>query len=160
MQKKKIFHPGLTTITLNKRARYEYFIQEEIEAGLSLLGWEIKALRKGNANISGSYVLLKTGEAYLFGATIIPLNAAFLKVACDPMRTRKLLLNQRELDALFGKIKSEGNTAIALSLYWKGAWCKVKIALAKGKTKHDKRLNIKEREWNLDKLRIMKNPCQ
>ncbi|MFS1563029.1 MAG: SsrA-binding protein SmpB [Candidatus Arsenophonus phytopathogenicus] len=157
MTKKKAHKPGSATITLNKSARHQYFISEEIEAGLALQGWEVKALRAGKANISDSYVLLKEGEAYLFGATITPLNVASSHVVCDPMRTRKLLLNQRELDSLFGKINRKGHTAVALSLYWKNAWCKVKIGVAKGKKEHDKRSDIKDREWKLDKARIMKN---
>ncbi|MCX8711255.1 SsrA-binding protein SmpB [Gilliamella sp. B3464] len=157
MTKKKSHKPGSATIALNKRARHEYFIEEEIEAGLSLQGWEVKSLRAGKANISDSYVLLKDGEAWLFGATITPLSVASSHVVCDPMRTRKLLLNQRELNALFGQINRQGYTVVALSLYWKNAWAKVKIGLAKGKKEYDKRTDIKERQWQVDKARIMKN---
>ncbi|MCX8601258.1 MULTISPECIES: SsrA-binding protein SmpB [unclassified Gilliamella] len=157
MTKKKSHKPGSATIALNKRARHEYFIEEEIEAGLSLQGWEVKSLRAGKANISDSYVLLKDGEAWLFGATITPLNVASTHVVCEPMRTRKLLLNQRELNALFGKINRQGYTVVALSLYWKNAWAKVKIGVAKGKKEYDKRTDIKERQWQVDKARIMKN---
>ncbi len=157
MTKKKTHKPGASTIALNKRARHEYFIEEEIEAGLSLQGWEVKSMRAGKANISDSYVLFKGGEAWLFGATITPLNVASSHVICDPMRTRKLLLSQRELDTLFGKINRDGYTVIALSLYWKNAWAKVKIGVAKGKKLHDKRSDIKDREWQLNKARIMKN---
>lgn len=157
MTKKKSHKPGSATIALNKRARHEYFIEEEIEAGLSLQGWEVKSLRAGKANISDSYVLLKDGEAWLFGATITPLNVASTHVVCEPMRTRKLLLNQRELNALFGKINRQGYTIVALSLYWKNAWAKVKIGVAKGKKEYDKRTDIKERQWQVDKARIMKN---
>lgn len=97
------------------------------------------------------------GEAYLFGATITPLNVASSHVVCDPIRTRKLLLNKRELESLFGRVSREGYTVVALSMYWKNAWSKVKIGVAKGKKDHDKRDDIKEREWKLDKARIMKN---
>ncbi|PXY92514.1 SsrA-binding protein SmpB [Gilliamella apis] len=157
MTKKKSHKPGSATIALNKRARHEYFIEEEIEAGLSLQGWEVKSLRAGKANISDSYVLLKNGEAWLFGATITPLNVASTHVVCEPMRTRKLLLNERELNSLFGKINRQGYTVVALSLYWKNAWAKVKIGVAKGKKEYDKRTDIKERQWQVDKARIMKN---
>lgn len=157
MIKKKAHKFDSTTITLNKKAHYEYFISEEIEAGLALYGWEVKALRAGKANISDSYILLNNGEAYLFGVTINPLNVAYFYAESDLMRTRKLLLNQCELNSLFGKINREGQTAVALSLYWKNAWCKVKIGIAKGKKEHDRRFNIKDREWKLDKARIMKN---
>ncbi|WP_193014778.1 SsrA-binding protein SmpB [Proteus sp. FME41] len=157
MTKKKSHKPGSATIALNKRARHEYFIEDEIEAGLSLQGWEVKSLRAGKANISDSYVIMRDGEAYLFGATITPLNVASSHVVCDPTRTRKLLLKQRELDNLYGQINRDGYTVVALSLYWKNAWCKIKIGVAKGKKEHDKRDTIKDREWNLDKARIMKN---
>ncbi|PHM46295.1 SsrA-binding protein [Xenorhabdus mauleonii] len=157
MTKKKAHKPGSATIAMNKRARHEYFIEEEFEAGLSLQGWEVKSLRAGKANISESYVLLKDGDAYLFGATITPLNVASSHVVCDPTRSRKLLLNKRELDSLYGRINREGYTIVALSMYWKNAWSKLKIGVAKGKKEHDKRSDIKEREWKLDKARIMKN---
>ncbi|MCK9782886.1 SsrA-binding protein SmpB [Proteus columbae] len=157
MTKKKSHKPGSATIALNKRARHEYFIEDEIEAGLALQGWEVKSLRAGKANISDSYVVMRDGEAYLFGATITPLNVASTHVVCDPTRTRKLLLKQRELDNLYGQINRDGYTVVALSLYWKNAWCKIKIGIAKGKKDHDKRETIKDREWKLDKARIMKN---
>ena len=142
MTKKKSHKPGSATIALNKRARHEYFIEDEIEAGLSLQGWEVKSLRAGKANISDSYVIMRDGEAYLFGATITPLNVASSHVVCDPTRTRKLLLKQRELDSLYGQINRDGYTVVALSLYWKNAWCKIKVGVAKGKKDHDKRDTI------------------
>lgn len=148
---------GSSTIALNKRARHEYFIENDMEAGLSLQGWEVKSLRAGKANISESYVLLKDGEAFLFGSTINPLSVASSHVVCDPTRTRKLLLKQRELDVLYGSVNRDGYTLMPLSLYWKGPWVKVKIGLAKGKKLHDKRADIKEREWQVAKERIMKH---
>ncbi|WP_439241796.1 MULTISPECIES: SsrA-binding protein SmpB [unclassified Lonepinella] len=148
---------GSNTIALNKRARHEYFIEEEIEAGLSLQGWEVKSMRAGKANISDSYVIFNNGEAYLFGATIQPLSVASTHIVCDPTRTRKLLLSKRELDSLFGKANRDGFTIVALSLYWKNAWAKIKIGLAKGKKLHDKRDDIKDREWKVQKDRIMKH---
>ncbi|EJS90439.1 SsrA-binding protein, partial [Pasteurella multocida subsp. multocida str. Anand1_buffalo] len=124
---------GTNTIALNKRARHDYFIEDEMEAGLELQGWEVKSMRAGKANISDSYIIFKQGEAYLFGATIQPLNVASTHIVCDPTRTRKLLLKQKELASLFGKANRDGYTIVALSLYWKGAWAKLKIGLAKGK---------------------------
>nr|WP_314401372.1 SsrA-binding protein SmpB [uncultured Aggregatibacter sp.] len=156
MTKKKV-KLGSNTIALNKRARHDYFIEDEIEAGLELQGWEVKSIRAGKVNISDSYVIFKNGEAFLFGSMIQPLSVASTHVVCDPSRTRKLLLKQRELDSLFGKTNRDGFTLIALSLYWKGAWAKIKIGLAKGKKQHDKRDDIKEREWRVAKDRIMKN---
>ncbi|WP_249963244.1 SsrA-binding protein SmpB [Histophilus somni] len=145
------------TIALNKRARHDYFIEDEIEAGLSLQGWEVKSMRAGKASIGDSYIIFKHGEAYLFGATIQPLSVASTHIVCDPTRTRKLLLSQKELASLFGKANRDGFTIVALSLYWKGPWAKVKIGLAKGKKLHDKREDIKDREWKVTKDRIMKN---
>ena len=156
MTKKKV-KLGSNTIALNKRARHDYFIEDEIEAGLELQGWEVKSMRAGKVNISDSYVIFKNGEAFLFGSMIQPLSVASTHIVCDPSRTRKLLLKQRELDSLFGKTNRDGFTLIALSLYWKGAWAKVKIGLAKGKKQQDKREDIKEREWKVAKERIMKN---
>ncbi|MEG3134610.1 SsrA-binding protein SmpB [Rouxiella sp. T17] len=157
MTKKKAHKPGSATIAMNKRARHEYFIEDEIEAGISLQGWEVKSLRAGKANIADSYVTFRDGEAFLFGATITPLTVASSHVVCEPMRTRKLLMNRRELDKLFGKVNRDGYTVVALSMYWKNAWTKVKIGLAKGKQDHDKRDTAKNREWAVDKARIMKN---
>ncbi len=157
MAKKKAHKPGSATIAMNKRARHEYFIQDELEAGLSLQGWEVKSLRAGKANISDSYVIFRNGEAFLFGSTFQPLAVASSHVVCDPTRSRKLLLKQRELDSLFGKVNRDGYTVVALSLYWKNAWCKLKIGVAKGKKEHDKRDDIKDREWQVSKARIMKN---
>lgn len=142
---------------MNKRARHEYFIEEEIEAGLALQGWEVKSLRAGKANLSDSYVVFRDGEAYLFGATITPLNVASSHVVCEPMRTRKLLLNRKELSSLFGAVNRDGYTIVALSLYWKNAWTKIKIGVAKGKKEHDKREDTRTREWQVDRARIMKN---
>ncbi|MGV6989772.1 SsrA-binding protein SmpB [Testudinibacter sp. P80/BLE/0925] len=156
MTKKKA-KVGSNTIALNKRARHDYFIEDEIEAGLSLQGWEVKSMRAGKANISDSYVIFKNGEAYLFGAMITPLNVASTHVVADPTRTRKLLLSKRELASLFGKANRDGYTIVALSLYWKNAWAKIKIGLAKGKKQHDKRDTIQDREWQRAKERIMKN---
>ena len=157
MKIKKKVKPNSNTIALNKRARHDYFIEDEIEAGLELQGWEVKSIRAGKANISDSYVIFKNGEAFLFGASIQPLNVASTHIVCDPTRTRKLLLNKRELASLFGKANRDGFTIVALSLYWKSAWAKVKIGLAKGKKQQDKRDDIKEREWKVTKDRIMKN---
>ena len=156
MTKKKV-KLGSNTIALNKRARHDYFIEDEIEAGLELQGWEVKSIRAGKVNISDSYVIFKNGEAFLFGSMIQPLSVASTHIVCEPSRTRKLLLKQRELDSLFGKTNRDGFTLIALSLYWKGAWAKIKIGLAKGRKQHDKRDDIKEREWRVAKDRIMKN---
>lgn len=157
MIKQKLQNPILNTITRNKRAYYEYVIKQELEAGISLHGWETKAVRAGKVNISDSYVMIRNHEAYLFGADIQPLTLASSHLVYDPIRIRKLLLNKCELNALSIMLKREGHTAVALSLCWKKSWVKVNIGIAKGKKKFDKRIDIKEQEWNLDKARIMKH---
>ncbi len=143
-------------IASNKKARHEYFIEEKVEAGISLAGWEVKSLRAGKANISEAYIYLRDAEAYLFGGNFIPLNAASSHVVADPTRTRKLLLKRRELDRLIGAVARDGYTLLPLTLYWQGPWVKLEIGLAKGKKEHDKRDTIKDRDWQRQKERIMK----
>ncbi|WP_372882479.1 SsrA-binding protein SmpB [Psychromonas sp.] len=145
------------TIARNKRASFEYHLEDRFEAGLELQGWEVKSLRAGKANIADSYIFLKNGEAWLLGATIPPLNAASTHVICDPLRYRKLLLNKREIETLVGKVERQGYSIIPISLYWKKAWVKMSFALAKGKQAHDKRADVKDREWQVQKERMMKH---
>lgn len=116
---------------MNRQARHEYFIEDDIEVGLELQGWEVKSLRAGKANISESYVFFRDGEAYMSGATITPLNVASTHVVADPTRVRKLLLKRRELDTLIGKVNREGYTVIALSLYWKQSWLNLRLVWQK-----------------------------
>lgn len=149
--------PGSNTIALNKKARHEYSVEQKFEAGLELQGWEVKSLRAGKVNISDTYVIIHRGEAYLIGATINPLNAASTHVVADPTRSRKLLLNARELDKLIGSTERQGYTIVALAMYWKRSWAKLEIGLAKGKREHDKRSDIKDREWQRSKARVMKH---
>ncbi|MGO2508471.1 SsrA-binding protein SmpB [Vibrio hibernica] len=156
-KKKSKSKAGSNTIALNKQARHEYFVDDEIEVGLELQGWEVKSLRQGKANIAESYVFLRDGEAFLSGASIIPLNQASTHIVANPTRVRKLLLNRRELDNLFGRVNREGMTLIALSLYWSQSWVKMKIGVAKGKKLHDKRDDQKNQDWQRDKARIMKS---
>ena len=147
---------GGSTIALNKKARHEYFIEERIEAGIALEGWEVKSLRAGRVNISESYVLLKDGEAYLFGANLTPLPSASTHVKPDPTRSRKLLLHRAELNKLIGQVERKGYTLIATAMYWKRGRAKVEIGLAKGKKLHDKRADTKERDWQREKERLFK----
>ncbi|RUO21954.1 SsrA-binding protein SmpB [Aliidiomarina haloalkalitolerans] len=146
-----------STIALNKKARHEYFLEDKMEAGLELQGWEVKSIRAGKVNIADSYVILRDGEAYLLGSQIQPLNQASTHVVCDPDRTRKLLLKKRELNTLIGKVEREGYTIVATAMYWKKCWVKVEIYLAKGKKSHDKRDTIKDRDWARQKERLMKH---
>lgn len=145
-----------SSIALNRKAGFDYFIEDQYEAGLVLEGWEVKSLRAGKINLSDSHVIIKYGEAFLFGAQIQPLLTASTHSIPDPIRTRKLLLNKRELNYLIGSVERQGYTIVPLSLYWKKNNIKIKIALAKGKKEHDKRDTIKDREWQRDRSRIMK----
>ncbi len=145
------------TIALNRKARFDYLLHERFEAGLVLTGWEVKALRAGKAQLTDTYVLLKDGEAFLLGSNITPLNTASTHVNADPKRTRKLLLHRKEIARLIGATQQKGQTCIPLALFWKGNKVKCEIALATGKKEHDKRATIKEREWKLDKQRLMKD---
>jgi SsrA-binding protein len=145
-----------STIVMNRKAGFDYFIQEQFEAGLALEGWEVKSLRAGKINLSDAHVIIKYGEAFLLGAQIQPLLTASTHSIPDPTRTRKLLLNRKELNTLIGSVERQGYTIIPLSMYWKKNKIKLKIALAKGKKEHDKRDTIKDREWNRDRSRIMK----
>ena len=146
-----------TTIVQNKKARHDYHLMDTFEAGLALHGWEVKSLRLKKVQLIDSYVLLKDGEAFLLGCNITPLNTASTHVIADPTRTKKLLLHKRELAKLFAAIQKKGNTCVATKLYWKEHLVKCRIALAKGKQEHDKRASIKEREWNVDKQRIVRH---
>ncbi|NJD30882.1 MAG: SsrA-binding protein SmpB [Gammaproteobacteria bacterium] len=143
-------------IALNKRARHEYFIEENLEAGMALQGWEVKSLRAGKAQITEGYVLVKNGEAWLIGAHITPLKTTSTHVVADPTRTRKLLLHRRELDRLIGAVERKGHTIVPLKLYWKNGKVKLEIGLAKGKQAHDKRATEKDRDWQREKSRLMK----
>lgn len=147
---------GQKTIALNKRARFEYFIEERFEAGIALEGWEVKALREARIQFADSYVLLKDGEAFLFGSQINPLPTVSTHIVPDPTRTRKLLLHRRQLDMLIGAVERKGYTLIPTAMYWSKGKVKVEIGMAKGKKQHDKRKVVKERDWDREKGRIMK----
>lgn len=148
--------PDSATIVINRKARFEYFIEEEFEAGLVLEGWEVKSLRAGKINLSDAHVIIKRSEAWLLGAQIQPLPTASIHLHPDSLRTRKLLLNRRELNQLIGSVERQGYTLIPMSLYWKRNHVKMRVALAKGKKSHDKRDTIKDRDWARAQSRIMK----
>ena len=148
---------GDKTIALNKRARFEYHIDERIEAGLGLEGWEVKSLRDSRVQFADSYVLLKDNEAFLFGCRIDPLPTASTHIHPDPLRTRKLLLHRREIDRLTGLVERKGFTVIPTALYWSRGKVKVEIGVARGKKAHDKRHDQKDRDWQRQKARIMKH---
>ncbi|TVZ40247.1 SsrA-binding protein [Alteromonadaceae bacterium 2753L.S.0a.02] len=153
MAKKK--QQSSNTIALNKKARHDYFIEERFEAGVALAGWEVKALRAGKGQLTDSYVIFKNGEAWLLGAQIQPLPQASTHFVTDPTRTRKLLLNRREINKLVEATEQKGHTVVATALYWKRHLVKCEVAMAKGKQLHDKRQTEKERDWNKQKQRVM-----
>ena len=147
---------GGGTIALNKRARHDYHLEDRFEAGMALQGWELKSIRAGRANIGESYAIIRNGEMFLFGAQITPLAQASTHVIADDRRTRKLLLHRREIDTLVGRVERDGYTVVPTSMYWKGNKVKIELALAKGKQSHDKRQASKDRDWALEKQRVMR----
>jgi len=155
MSKKPKVSPD--TIVVNRKARHEYFIEDSLEVGLVLTGWEVKALRAGRVQLVDSYVIFKDGEAWLLGALITPLQQASTHFVTDPQRTRKLLLQKRQLAYLMGAVQQKGYTCLCLKLYWKNHLVKAEIALAKGKQLHDKRDSDKDRDWNLERQRVMRH---
>lgn len=146
-----------STIALNKRARHDYILEDRFEAGLALEGWEVKSLRAGKIQIVESYILLKDNEAWLFGCLITPLPTASTHIHPDPTRTRKLLLHREEIDRMIGAVERKGYSLIPTAMYWRKGRAKLEIALAKGKKAHDKRSDIKDRDWKRDKQRILKH---
>ena len=144
------------TIASNKKARFDFFIEQEFEAGLVLEGWEVKSMRDNRVQLKESYVTINNGELFLFGAHISPLISASTHITPDPVRTRKLLMKSYEISRLIGQVERDGYTLAPLSLYWMRGRAKLKIGLAKGKKQHDKRASIKDRDWKRDQQRIMK----
>lgn len=144
-------------IAENRKAHHDYFIEDRYEAGLALEGWEVKSLRAGRAQLKESYVYLKNGEAWLFGAHFSPLSSASTHVHADPTRTRKLLLHRHQLDQLVGAVERRGYTLVPLMLYWKQGRAKLGVGLAKGKKQHDKREVDRDRDWQRDRARLMKS---
>jgi SsrA-binding protein len=156
MTKKKPKAPS-NTIALNKKAKHNYFLEQKFEAGIALMGWEVKSLRDGKVNLTDTYVLIQNGEAWLIGTNITPLKTASTHYVTEPIRSRKLLLNRRELDKLEAGVNQKGHTCVCTALYWKNHLVKCEIALAKGKADFDKRQDEKERDWDRQKQRIMRH---
>ena len=144
-------------IARNKRASFDYHLQDSFEAGIALTGWEVKSLRLGKADLADSYVLMKDGEAWLLGSRITPLDTASTHTVADPNRTRKLLLHRRELARIHEATAQKGQTCICTQLYWKNHLVKARLALAVGKKAHDKRDAERDRDWNRQKRRIMRD---
>jgi SsrA-binding protein len=145
------------SIAENRRARFEYHIEEQFEAGIVLEGWEVKAIRAGQVQLTDGYVLIRDGELYLIGCRINPLRSASTHVQPEPDRTRKLLMKKDQIRRLIGKVEQRGFTLVPLNLHYKGGHIKAEIALAKGKAQHDKRETEKKRDWEREKARLMRH---
>ncbi len=148
---------GDSRIADNKKALFNYAIEERFEAGMVLQGWEVKALREGKVQLTDGYVVIREGELFLIGCQINPLHTASTHVSPDSVRTKKLLLHKEQISRLIGKVEQKGFTLVPLNLHWKNSHVKCEIALAKGKGEHDKRDTIKEREGKREVERAMKN---
>ncbi len=157
MAKKPKSKKSSSTIAANKKARFDYFIEENFEAGIVLEGWEVKSLREGKLQIVDSYVFIKNGEAWITNALITPLLTASTHIKPEQNRIRKLLLHRHQIDKMLGAVERKGYTLVALSFYWSKGKVKVDVGLAKGKQDHDKRQTSKDRDWKREKQRILKH---
>lgn len=146
----------MTAIAENRRARFDYHIEERFEAGIVLEGWEVKAIRAGQVQLTDGYVVIRDGELSLIGCRINALRTASTHVHPEADRTKKLLMHKAEIRRLIGKVEQRGYTLVPLNLHYKGGRVKVDLALAKGKATHDKRESIKEREGKREVERAMK----
>ncbi len=156
MNKNQDEKPEARQIAVNRRARFDYFIEDRFEAGLVLQGWEVKSLREGRAQVAEAYVRIIKGEAWLVGAHFTPPSALSTHTHADPTRTRKLLLHASELAKLIGKVERAGYTLVPLDMHWTNGRAKLEVGLAKGKKLHDKRATLRDREWNRDKMRVLR----
>ncbi len=145
------------SIAENKKAFHDYFIEEKLEAGLVLEGWEVKSIRAGRVQLKEAYVIVKDGEVWLLGCHISPLTTASTHVKPDPVRTRKLLLHEREIARLIGKVERAGYALVPLDLHFSKGRVKLAIGLAKGKKQYDKRETEKQRDWQREKARLMRD---
>jgi SsrA-binding protein len=148
------------SIVQNRKAYHDYFIEEKYEAGMVLEGWEVKAIRAGQVSLGEAYVIVRDGALYLIGCHITPLKTASTHVQPDPTRTRKLLLREEEVTKLIGKVERAGYTLVPLDLHYRGGWIKAEIGLARGKKQHDKREAEKDRDWQREKQRIMRQKAR
>jgi SsrA-binding protein len=145
------------SIAENRRARFEYAIEERFEAGIVLEGWEVKAIRAGQVQLTDGYVVVRDGELQLIGCRINPLRTASTHVHPEADRTKKLLMHKEQIRRLIGKVEQRGYTLVPLDLHYKDGRVKVEIALAKGKAQHDKRETEKKRDWEREKARLMRH---
>lgn len=145
------------SIINNKKAYHDYFIEEKYEAGIVLEGWEVKSIRAGRVQLKEAYVIIRNNELCLIGCHISPLQTTSTHVHADPIRTRKLLLHAAQLNKLIGKTERAGYTLVPLDMHYKSGRIKLEIGLAKGKKQHDKRESEKQKEWERDKQRLMRD---
>ena len=155
MSKKKPDNSNV--IAANRRARHDYFIEDRLEAGLALEGWEVKSLRDGKAQLTESYVNIRNGEAWLVGAHFAPLTTTSTHIQAEPTRSRKLLMHRNELDRLVGAVERKGYALVPLNLHWSKGRVKLEVGLARGKKQHDKRAASKDRDWERQRARILKH---
>jgi len=146
----------MSTIATNRKAHHDYSIHEHFKAGLVLEGWEVKSLRDGRLQLKESYIMIRRGEVWLVGAHISPLNTTSTHIKANPTRDRKLLLHRKQIDKLVGATQEKGFTLVPLRMFWDNNRAKCEFALGKGKKNHDKRASAKDRDWNRDKAKIMK----
>jgi SsrA-binding protein len=144
------------SIVENKKAFFDYFVEERFEAGLVLEGWEVKAIRAGRIQLREAYVVVRHGEIALIGSHISPLPTASTHIKPEPTRTRKLLLHRKQINMLMGKVERAGYTLVPVNMHFNKGRIKIEIGLAKGKKQHDKRAAMRERDWNRDKQRLMR----
>ena len=145
------------SIVQNRKAFHDYFVEERFEAGLMLEGWEVKAIRAGRAQITEAYVVIRNGALWLLGAHISALPTASTHVNPNPTRTRKLLMHAEEITKLIGKVEQRGYTLIPIDMHYKAGNIKLEIGLAKGKQHHDKRAAERDKQWQRDKQRLIRN---
>ena len=145
------------SIVENKKAYHDYFVEEKFEAGLALLGWEVKAIRASRVQLKEAYVIVKNGEIVLLGAHVTPLPTASTHIHPDPVRTRKLLMHRSEINRLMGKVERAGYTLVPLNMHYRDGRIKIEIGLARGKKQYDKREAEKERDWNREKQRLLRD---
>lgn len=145
------------SVVQNRKAFHDYFIEERLETGLVLEGWEVKSIRAGRAQLKESYVVHKNGAFWLLGAHISPLSTASTHIRPDPTRTRKLLMHAHQIAKWSGRVERAGYTVMALNMHFQRGYIKLEVGLAKGKKQHDKRESEKERQWAREKNRILRD---
>ena len=145
------------SIVENRKAFHDYFIEERYEAGLALEGWEVKAIRAGRAQIAEAYVMVRNGELFLIGSHVSPLPTVSTHFVPDPTRTRKLLMRADEIRRLIGKVEQRGYSLIPLNLHYAKGRIKLDVALARGKLKHDKRADLREKDWKREQQRLLRS---